>query len=41
VVKLFGRSRVFCSPGCARYGFRLEDRSMRPTARAAATRPST
>jgi len=41
VVKLFGRSRVYCSPGCARYGFRLEDRSMRPTARAATIRPST
>jgi len=40
VVKLFGRSLVYCSPGCARYGFRLEDFSAMAT-RAATTRPST
>jgi len=42
VVKLFGRNVVYCSPGCRRYGFRLEDVSeAAPTARAATTRPST
>jgi hypothetical protein len=42
VVKLFGRSLVYCSPGCRRYGFRLEDVSeAAPTARAATSRPST
>jgi hypothetical protein len=43
VLKLFGRTRIYCSPGCSRYGFRLEDVSgpaQRPT-RAATTRPST
>jgi len=25
VVKLFGRNLIYCSPGCSRYGFRLED----------------
>jgi hypothetical protein len=43
VVKLFGRSFVCCSPGCARYGFRLEDASepAPPAARAVTTRPLT
>jgi hypothetical protein len=45
VVKLFGRSFVCCSPGCARYGFRLEDASASepapPAARAVTSRPST
>jgi hypothetical protein len=43
VVKLFGLSFVYCSPGCARYGFRLEDASeaIPAAARAATTRPST
>jgi len=43
VVKLFGRSFVYCSRGCGRYGFKLEDasESVPPTARAATTRPST
>jgi hypothetical protein len=42
VVKLFGRSLIYCSPGCARFAFRLEDRSeAAPTARAATTRPLT
>ena len=43
VLKLFGRTRIYCSPGCSRYGFRLEDASepAPPAARAATTRPST
>jgi len=40
VLKLFRRTRIYCSPGCARYGFRLEDasESMPAAARAATTR---
>ena len=43
VLKLFGRTRMYCSPGCSRYGFRLEDASepAPPAARAATTMPST
>src|SRR5262249_52507081 len=43
VVKLFGRNLIYCSPGCSRYGFSLEEVSdaARPAARAATTRPST
>jgi hypothetical protein len=43
VVKLFRRTRIYCSPGCSRYGFRLEDASepAPPAARAATTRPLT
>ena len=43
VVKLFGRNFIYATPGCARYGFRLEDASETapPTTRAATTRPST
>ena len=28
VVRLFGRNLIYCSPGCSRYGFRLEDVSI-------------
>lgn len=43
VVKLFRRTRIYCSPGCSRYGFSVEDVSepARRPARAATTRPST
>lgn len=43
VLKLLGRTWIYCSPGCARYGFRLEDASLPApyAARAVTTRPST
>jgi hypothetical protein len=43
VVRIFGRTLIYCTPGCSRYGFRLEAASepAPPAARAATTRPST